>query len=141
MNVIYVPFGELANATAAILPYMKQAAGLTDGNCIVDDMMARLYNKQQQLWAVVDEGAVLGIMTSEIMNYPQCKKLRLGSIVLDPGTLEKAKPLLLSLIDDFARENACVGIEFAGRTGWERTLRDDGYTKSSLVYTKELNHG
>lgn len=141
MKVIYVPFGELANATAAILPYMKQAADLTDGNCIVDDMMARLYNKQQQLWAVVDAEQVVGIMTSEIMNYPQCRKLRLGSIVLDTGKLEGAKQDLLELIDDFAKENECIGVEFAGRTGWERTLKDDGYTKSSLVYTKELNHG
>ena len=47
-------------------------------------------------------------------------------------------PELLPVLEEIAKEQDCVAIYGAGRSGWERVMKNDGYEAVHTVYCKRL---
>jgi hypothetical protein len=89
------------------------------------------------LWVAFDEGIFKGIVTTQVVTYPQRKLL---SMHFCGGTqLKEWKVPMLDLLKKFARDMGCDGIEAVGRPGWEKVFEQDSY--KALWVTFELPIG
>ena len=60
------------------------------------------------------------------------------SIFIGGGDLEELRRMRDAQLVPFAKENGCKRIIGAGRKGWERALKDDGYQFGGIYMHKDL---
>lgn len=95
------------------------------------DIMRALLSGKMQLWTTP-----VSTMVTEVVAYPKLKACR---IFLASGKLDD----VLTMADDVAEAAAhigCTRMEFTGRLGWTRALRDRGWRPHGSC-TKEIGHG
>ena len=69
------------------------------------------------------------VVVTEIHIYPRAKYMH---VFLAGGDLEELKSMV-PMLQSWARFNGCSKLTLAGRRGWERALRDQGW-EANLVY-------
>jgi len=74
-----------------------------------------------------------GVLITHLVPYPKKKIL---SILLGAGTLDKVLSLVPK-VEDYAKENGCTELIFAGRKGWEKVLPD--WKFKNIMMKKSLN--
>jgi len=138
MNISLVPHGNIAQLIPALWPYLAESEAWTRGRATVDDILRFVFTGQMHLWAVHDEGSIMGHIVTEIKEYPRCKMLVIQYCAMEPGTLEKVDDQMQTLAHDVAVKAGCAGIEFVGRPGWRNVAKKHGYAVQSVVYQKFL---
>jgi hypothetical protein len=69
--------------------------------------------------------------------FPATKMLQLWLL---GGDFEEVYADCSDKIEKWARENGCDQLFVNGRKGWERRLKDRGYTYAATILTKEIEH-
>lgn len=85
-----------------------------------------------KLWTVENEGDVLAICVSEIVNFPRKRKCQLRYLAGDWQAIEPHIPM----IEDYARREGCQIIEGYARRGWARRMPD--WSERQVILQKEL---
>lgn len=126
MIVTLVPTDHVHTVWPAVTPLMERAAALTFGRYTVDDILAAVMHMDHQLWVAFAEGPVIkGAVVTALKKYPRMLALDLVFAGGDEGMEWKAE--MLQTLQAWAYDNSCDVVEAAGRLGWGKIFRDDGY--------------
>lgn len=119
-----------------VLPIIAPAVATSHGRYSPHDLYVELCNGQQQLWVCFDDDGIHGAATTRLVNYPQRRVL---SGHFCGGTrMHEWKAPLLGLLERFARDHDCDGMEMLGRRGWERVLDSFGWKPSHVTFEKDF---
>lgn len=132
MQVSIVPIEFIEQVWPKIQGYMEGAAEYTYGRFTAPDIKAGLFIEDQHLWIAFDGEEVYGAVVTEFGNYPQKKTLIMH--FTGGKELPQWKPMMLEMLQRFAKENGCAVIESYGRPGWERVFKDDGFKSRFMFY-------
>lgn len=104
----------------------------------MDDILRFVVNGTMQLWVVFQpaEGKIFGHVITEVKQYPQCKMLVVQYCAGEKNHMEHCEVTMYELLDKFAKDNGCAGIEFIGRPGWGKHVKKYGYEIQSVSYQK-----
>lgn len=135
MQVSLVPEDHVRTMWPKVKPHMERAAEYTYGRYDVDDILDSIIQYGHQLWIAFDKTkTVKGAVVTVMKQYPKKKYLDLTFIGGDDALTWKEP--MLKMLQHWAYDNDCDGIESSGRLGWGRALRNDGY--KMLWQTYEL---
>jgi hypothetical protein len=91
-----------------------------------------------QLWVVfsVEEQKAYGHVITEIKQYPQCKMLTIQYCAGEHNHMQFVEDKMYDVLDNFAKDTQCAGIELIGRPGWGKHVKKRGYEIQSVMYQK-----
>jgi hypothetical protein len=138
LRIALVVPGEYSELVGDLLKHLKKSEAWTKGRATVDDILRFVYTRQMDLWVIVDTDTrtVWGYLITEVKSYPAQKMLVLQYAAGHTGVLEQIEEQLHKLLENFAKDAGCAGIEFFGRPGWRNNARKNGYTSTTVVYEK-----
>lgn len=138
LEISLVPFGFIHQVIPGLLPYFKESESWTRGRSTVDDILRFVVNGTMQLWVVFqpEEGKIFGHVITEVKQYPQCKMLVIQYCAGEKNNMKYCEAKMYELLDKFAKENGCAGIEFIGRPGWGKHIKKYGYEVQSVMYQR-----
>lgn len=136
MKVVLIPLGMVADTIPQLLPHLKKSEERTRGRASVDDILRFVLNGQMQLWIGHEDGKIYGHVITEVKNYPQCKILVAQYCAWETGHMQYMEDEMFDLLNRFAKDAGCSGIEFVGRPGWRDQARKYGFEVQSVMYQK-----
>ncbi len=116
-----------------VAPLLQDALAYCDGKYTVQSVQKSILDRMQQLWVFGDP--IQSAFVTELIDYPG---KRVCLIFIAAGRKEDLIACQLE-IEKWAEMNGCVQLEFHGRNGWERVLKD--WQKTHVVMKKELGDG
>lgn len=136
MRASLVPPGMVSSVIPALLPYLAESEKWSKGRASVDDILRFVLNQQMQLWVVHEENTIYGHVVTEIKEYPRCKMLVVQYCAGEPNHMQYVDDEIFDLLDRFAKDAGCAGIEFVGRPGWRKQAEKYGFEVRSVMYQK-----
>ena len=136
MRASLVPPGMVSSVIPALLPYLAESEKWSKGRASVDDILRFVLNQQMQLWIVHEENTIYGHVITEIKEYPRCKMLVVQYCAGEPDHMQYVDDEIFDLLDRFAKDTGCSGIEFVGRPGWRKQAEKYGFEVRSVMYQK-----
>ena len=136
MRASLVPPGMVSSVIPALLPYLAESEKWTRGLARVDDILRFVLNGQMQLWIGHEENTIYGHVVTEIKDYPQCKMLVVQYCAGEPNHMQYVDDEIFDLLDRFAKDAGCAGVEFVGRPGWRKQADKYGFEVRSVMYQK-----
>jgi len=135
--VTRIPYGQLSYVIPGLVHNLEKSELWTKGRASVDDIVKFLYLEYMQLWAIfnTDEQKLYGYVITEIKQYPKIKLLVVQYTAGDFGMLDSGD-VVFKALEEFAKAEGCVGIEFFGRPGWKHFAKKQGCTAQTVVYEK-----
>ena len=125
IKVSMVPREHVTNIWDAVTPHLKKAADYTYGRYEVEDILDCLTDYDYTLWIAFDDKEIKGAVVTMVSSYPRKKYL---DMVFTGGVeLEKWKKPMLELLQKWAFDTECDGIESIGRPGWAKIFKSDGH--------------
>ena len=134
MQVTMVPTEYITQAWGDVKPHLQKAAEYTYGRYDIDDILDSILQYDHHLWMAYEDGIVKGAAVTYFKQYPKKKYLDLVFCGGVSGMEWKAE--MLKILQHWAFDNHCDGIESSGRLGWSKIFQDDGY--KPLWQTYEL---
>jgi len=136
MRASLVPPGMVSSVIPALLPYLAESEKWSKGRASVDDILRFVLNQQMQLWVVHEENTIYGHVITEIKEYPRCKMLVVQYCAGESNHMQYVDDEIFDLLDRFAKDAGCSGIEFVGRPGWRKQAEKYGFEVRSVMYQK-----
>ncbi len=125
MQCTMVPREHVDACWKDVKDYLAEAAAYTHGRYEVDDVYDSVMQYDHTLWIAFDKEGVKGAVVTNFAFYPKKKYLVMsfcGGVQLD---LWKAP--MLKLLQHFAHDTECDGVEATARLGWTKIFKDDGH--------------
>lgn len=118
--------------------FVAEALKHSQGEMSLADAAAGVCSGKIQLWLVVEEGAqeIIGAATTEIIQYPQTRALRV--ITIGGKRFQEWASLMNRRFEQMASLENCTRIEAVGRQGLSRMLIPYGFSKAYVFLTKEV---
>jgi len=126
----------VSSVIPALLPYLAESEKWSKGRASVDDILRFVLNQQMQLWVVHEENTIYGHVVTEIKEYPRCKMLVVQYCAGESDHMQYVDDEIFDLLDRFAKDAGCSGIEFVGRPGWRKQAEKYGFEVRSVMYQK-----
>ena len=136
MKIALIPPGMVVDTIPQLLPYLKMSEEQTRGRATVDDILKFVLNGQMQLWIGHEEGRIYGHVITEIKEYPRRKMLVAQYCAWEPNHMQYMEDEMFDLLNRFAKDTGCSGIEFVGRPGWRDQAKKYGFEVQSVMYQK-----
>jgi hypothetical protein len=138
LDISLVPNGKVSETVGALYPYLKESESWTRGRSTVDDIVRFIINGQMQLWVIFspEEQKAYGHVITEVKQYPQCKMLIIQYCAGEHNHMQFVEDKMYDVLDDFAKNTQCAGIELIGRPGWGKHVKKRGYEVQSVMYQK-----
>lgn len=115
-------------------PYIKDALKYGVGEYTPDDIKFMCQEQHMQLWIKWDNG-VKGCFVTQVLNYPQFPILLVLLLASNNfNWRDEADELLIK----FGKDKGCKYLEFFGRKGWGKYLKDIGYKEQTRMFSKEI---
>ena len=114
--------------------YLEGAADYTHGRYQVDDILTAITDYEHLLWIAFDGANIKGAVVTNYINYPRKKFLAMtfcGGVDLDEW-----KDPMLKMLQAWAFDSKCDGVEATARLGWAKIFKTDGHRP--LWHTFEL---
>lgn len=115
--------------TPDLIDKLRHALELAGGTHTIDDVWEQVREGSAQLW--VEEGACL---VTEVQDTPRKRVLRFW---LAAGELEPTIALSRKVLA-WGKEQGCDMASLTGRRGWDKVLREEGWSPSLTVMTREV---
>ncbi|HEX7766350.1 MAG TPA: hypothetical protein VF443_06515 [Nitrospira sp.] len=116
-------------------PFVKRALEHNTGEVVATDIRDFCKERLAQLWVVIEGEKIVGVCTTEIVNYPQKRHCRIFTLA---GTGREWFPELDIILCAWARENGCQAIEAIVRKGFVPILVNYGGKHKYSTVVKEL---
>lgn len=125
MQVTMVPREHAKSIWPEVEEYLAGAALYTHGRYEVEDILDSILEYDHTLWIAFDEVGVAGAVVTNFAHYPRKKYL----VMTFTGgrELEKWQAPMLKLLQHWAYDSQCDGVEGTGRLGWAKKFKSDGY--------------
>ena len=119
-----VPRDHVPAVWADVKDHLEKAAHYTFGRYAVEDIYDAIMDYDHTLWIAFDD-QVKGAVVTTFMHYP--KKKYLNMVFAGGVELVKWKEPMLKILQHWAFDNQCDGIESTGRPGWAKIFANDGH--------------
>jgi hypothetical protein len=132
IEVSLVPKQLVDSCWEGIEGFIEKAAKYTYGRYTASNIYDLVTEDDYQLWVAFEEKVFKGAVVTNIITYPQRKLLAMqfcGGI-----DLKEWKDPMLQLLQKFAKDLGCDGIESVGRPGWGKVFENDGYKAIWVTY-------
>lgn len=138
LEISLVPVGKISETVGALYPYFKESELRTRGRSTVDDIVRFIINGHMQLWMIFspEEQKAYGHVITEVKQYPQCKMLTIQHCAGEANHMQYVEDKMYDVLDRFAKDTQCAGIELIGRPGWGKHVKKYGYEVQSVSYQK-----
>ena len=136
MEVSMVPPQLVNTCWKQIEPFMEGAAKYTYGRYTSDDIYDSVTEHDYQLWVAFDETGIKGAIVTNIMVYPKRKLLCMS--FCGGYDLKEWKEPMLSLLQRYAKDMGCDGIEATARAGWAKIFLNNGYKQHWVTFELPL---
>lgn len=138
LQVSLVPPGEVSRVWAAVGGQLDRAVHLSNGRYLLEDVRDELEQGNAHLWIIFDPETkeIVASATTNFAHYPRCKALY-GKF-LGGDRLDEWQDKFCDILDSWGRDNGCTIVEFAGRAGWSKTLKSNGYEESCRIYERVI---
>jgi len=138
LKVSYMPHGILYKVIPQLTEHLHKSEVWTAGRTTIDDIIGFIYSGRMMLWGVYDPETlkIYGYVITEFKDYPRCKMLVLQYCAGELNHMKYAEEEMYAVLEQFAKDNNCSGIEFFGRPGWAVSSKKRGYTTKTVVYEK-----
>ena len=120
--------------------YLQKATVRSHGRWTLENLRQKITNNQQHLWIsfVPESFTIIGCATTSFVDYPNNRMLSiefLGGENMESWVWEGIEKM-----EEWAKDNGCIGIEAIGRKGFWHWLKDKGFDKSYTVFEKRFNY-
>lgn len=116
---------------------LEPAVERSHGRWTMEYLLAALCTGQQNLWVAYDEeGYIRGVLTTQIVFYPGSKYLAVQ--FLGGTDFSEWKDGILSLVERYAGDCGCNGVETVARFGFWPFIKERGYKRSYVTYELDL---
>ena len=113
--------------------YLRIIADESRGRLTLENIVIYIINGSWKLWVIFEGDEVLAVATAEIIDHPQLRVLHGTGIA---GRNRKKWVHLLSVVEDWAREQGCNAIQLSTRAGFGKDLPN--YTATHVLFEKSL---
>lgn len=121
----------------AIRKHCQPSIDRTNSRMTVEELLYLLNAELAQLFLAIQDGEIVGIVITEIVEYVSGAKCLKVIILGGKGALAGGMDAMIKTLEEFAMLSICSTIQCEGRKGWGRVL-PDGYRYSHTVFLKEL---
>lgn len=126
MQVSAVPTPHVFRVWPKVQPFMADAAHYTYGRYEAEDILTSILDYGHQLWIAFDSASTIkGAAVTSFNVYPRKKYLDLTFVGGEEGLTWKDP--MLKMLQHWAHDTECDGIESIGRLGWAKIFKNDGY--------------
>lgn len=115
---------------------MKRAVDHANGELDHHDIRAFCESRDMQLWLIGNKYGVVGAVTTEIINYPRKRMLRV--VTLAGKEFDNWAGQLNDLLGEWAASLQCDGIECFVRSGFTKKLAAYGFRKKYEVCYRQV---
>jgi len=136
MEVSMVPPQLINTCWKQVEPFMDKAAKYTYGRFTSDDIYDSVMEHDYQLWVAFDSSVIKGAVVTNVMVYPKRKLLCMS--FCGGYDLKEWKEPMLSLLQRYAKDMGCDGIEATARAGWAKIFQSDGYKQNWVTFELPL---
>jgi len=136
MNISLVPVGCIFSIWNEARKYLEPAVETSGGRWTMEHLCASLATGGTQLWVADDGSKIVGVLTTEVVQYPAKKALAMH--FLGGENFDDWYPDMLNHITIYGQEFGCETIEGVARFGFWKWLQSDGFKKTSAFYEKTL---
>ena len=116
--------------------YISDALKHGIGEYTTDDIKQACQEQRMQLWIKWDDDEVKGAFVTQLLNYPQLKVLLV--LLLGGDEFKEWRDEVDEVLLRFGKEHDCKYVEFFGRKGWTKFLKDLGYKEQVRMFAKEI---
>jgi hypothetical protein len=106
------------------------------GEYLPEDIKQACKEQRMQLWIKYEDEEVKGAFVTQILNYPQMKILLV--LLLGGNDFIKWRDEVDEVLLKFGKEHNCKFVEFFGRKGWTKFLKDINYKEQVRMLSKEI---
>ena len=118
-------------------PMLSPAVERSNGRWTTDFVYQSLVSGHKHLWVVFDESAgICCAVVTSVMIYPGKKMLSIDFLGGDKINYWAVK--LLEVLNSFAKDAGCNGIEAYARFGFWKWLERDGFEQNCTVFEKRF---
>lgn len=137
LNIMLVPTEFVPHEFPRVYDMLKPAVDRSGGRWTMKDLLQALCLGHQNLWIVRDdEGECQSALTVQVVDYPSSRMLAvqfLGGVGFDEWS-----DGMLEMLENFAYDSGCTGIEAVGRFGFWPFFKRHGYSKAFCTYQKDF---
>tara|TARA_R110000824_G_scaffold208739_1_gene394561 strand:- start:1246 stop:1734 length:489 start_codon:yes stop_codon:yes gene_type:complete len=139
-EISIVPPEMLSSCWEQCTKYLQKATVRSHGRWTLENLRQKITNNQQHLWIsfVPESFTIIGCATTSFVDYPNNRMLSiefLGGENMESWVWEGIEKM-----EEWAKDNGCIGIEAIGRKGFWHWLKDKGFDKSYTVFEKRFNY-
>lgn len=135
--VSLIPSAHIEYAWAALAPMLEPAVERSHGRWTMDHIMEWAIRNEKQIWIVFDEDRTIHcVAVTQNVIYPTSKMLSIE--FLGGAGLNQWAFKLLDVLNNWAKDSGCNGIEATARIGFWKWLEKDGFDKAYTVFEKRF---
>jgi len=137
MDVYLIPPEYVRQVYPDIDKFMDRLVPTTHGRFDKVDILHDMLTAKEHLWVVVkeDQETIVGMILTEITVYPRKRMLSIQYAAGDE--LDKWMIEALRVLENWAVDNECTGMEITGRRGWVKKLKLHKWEEEFVVVKKE----
>jgi hypothetical protein len=136
-SLVGIPPEAIDQVWPLIAARIEEACLTSRGKETAFDVRREVRYGERQIWVVWDgEGKdVLAVVVTQLINHPRKRTCR---ILICVGEERERWQHHISIIENWAKENGCRGMELFARPGWSRVLKHYGYDTTHHLVEKDL---
>jgi hypothetical protein len=136
VKVFAVPVDLLDAVWGDAARWLKPAVDRSNGRSSIGDTYSDIESGNSVLWMVRRSDVPVGYYTTRVAQYPGCKAMVLDWI--GGSGIASWMNDTIEAMRKHAEHNNCTHIEFTGREGWGRLLKNTGWQQEYVCYRMEL---
>lgn len=109
------------------------------GDWTPESLYRRALSGGVQVWSVGDNQRILMVLLTQIAIFPQRRVLEIFWAA-GQGLFVDAQELIDATMDLFAKKENCSRIDVIGRDGWDRVLKERGFKRSAIIWSRSVVH-
>jgi|TARA_R110000796_G_scaffold101324_1_gene210036 hypothetical protein len=133
VTVSFIPKDVFSVVARDVEEFLAPAIELSHGRDDMTSIWKYLILGQSQLWMAFDDedNKPKGALVTRIEDYPLKKMI--NYLYIGGDDLKEWHKDMLAIVEKFAREQGCEGMELVGRKGWDRFLKDCGWEAKHII--------
>lgn len=138
MNLSIINSSNIPKVWAEVKPLIDKALAHADGEMDSSDVLTLLFKEQQILWVGFKDDGIFCAGTTEIVNYPKKRVLRIITFATKSGHDYDLWKDFIHTLEGFGQMCGCVSIEAWVRKGLARKLK---WNNEYSIITKPIIPG
>jgi hypothetical protein len=123
--VSMVPMEHVHAVWPRVRTYIENVTKYTYGRYEPDDILTLITDYDHTMWIAFREDQIIGTVVTHFLEYPRKRFLSCPFVTGDDFASWKGP--MLELLQKWAYDNHCDGLEATARLGFARVFKDDSY--------------